>query len=156
MPTRKQRRRNQKSRRHEYEYVYVDSEGNEVDVDPDELAAADEPERTAKPQQPQKPQRKAAASGGTPRRGMEPPSWRRSGRRALILGPIMVVALVLFNQKATLAEQVAPALFLVAFFIPFSYFTDSIAYKMYRKRVARSEGGKSAKASKDPKPAKSR
>jgi hypothetical protein len=150
MPTRKQRRRNQKARRHEYEYVYVDSDGNEVDVDPNELAVADQPEGPARPQ---KPTRKATSSPPTSRRGMEPPSWRRSGKRALILGPIMVVALMLFNGKASIAEQVAPALFLVAFFIPFSYFTDSLAYKMYRKRVARAQ---SAKATKTPKPAKSR
>ncbi len=147
MPTRKQRRRNQKARRHEYEYVYVDDEGNEVDVDPEELSAAEELDHPARPQ---KPARKATSSAPTSRRGMEPPSWRRSGKRALILGPIMVVALMLFNTKASIAEQVAPALFLVAFFIPFSYFTDSIAYKMYRKRVER------AKSAKTPKPAKSR
>jgi len=28
------------------------------------------------------------------------------------------------------------------FFIPFSYFTDSVAYRLYRKRLDRQEGAK--------------
>jgi hypothetical protein len=77
------------------------------------------------------------------RRTIEPPSWRRSGKRALILGPLMVVAMMLFNQGLSLGQQIAPALFLIAFFIPFSYFTDSLAYKMFRKRLERQNTAKS-------------
>jgi hypothetical protein len=134
MPTRKQRRRHQKARRHEYEYVYVDDEGNEVAVDPAELRVEKNGQRESKPGKADN--RKPAARSGA-RRTIEPPSWRRSARRALIFGPLLVVAMMLFNRNLPLAQQVFPAVFLIAFFIPFSYFTDSLAYKMYRKRLDR-------------------
>jgi hypothetical protein len=138
MPTKKQRRRSQKARRHEYEYVYVDDEGNEVEVDPEELRAAKDDRRDAKPQ------RAGGRSARTStRKGVEPPSWRRATRRAAIFGPLLVVALMLFNHNLPLTQQVAPAIFLLAFFIPFSYFTDSVAYRLYRRRVERHQSAKS-------------
>jgi cation transport ATPase len=140
MPTKKQRRRHQKARRHEYEYVYVDDEGNEVEVDPAELRAEKE---TVRESRPAKASGKKQAVRTSSRRTIEPPSWRRSGKRALILGPLMVVAMMLFNQGLSLGQQIAPALFLIAFFIPFSYFTDSLAYKMFRKRLERQNTAKS-------------
>jgi cation transport ATPase len=140
MPTKKQRRRNPKARRHEYEYVYVDDEGNEVEVDPTELRA--EKENVREPRA-GKAANKKTATPASSRRKIEPPSWRRSGKRALILGPLMVVAMMLFNQGLPFSQQIAPAVFLIAFFIPFSYFTDSLAYKMYRKRLARQNPAKS-------------
>jgi hypothetical protein len=138
MPTKKQRRRSQKARRHEYEYVYVDDEGNEVEVDPEELRAARDDRRDPKPQ------RAGGRSARTStRKGVEPPSWRRATRRAAIFGPLLVVALMLFNHNLPLTQQVAPAIFLLAFFIPFSYFTDSVAYRLYRRRVERQQSAKS-------------
>jgi len=134
MPTKKQRRRQQKARRHEYEYVYVDDEGNEVEVDPDEVRAERESKRettTAKGAN-----RKPATRSGS-QRTVQPPSWRRSLRRGVIIGPLLVAAMMLFNRHVPLVQQVAPAAFLLAFFIPFSYFTDSLAYRMYRKRLER-------------------
>ena len=68
---------------------------------------------------------------------VEPPSWRRAARRGLIFGPLLVVVMMLLNRKTPFVQQVGPALFLLAFFIPFSYFTDSLAYRMYRKRLER-------------------
>jgi hypothetical protein len=138
MPTKKQRRRHQKARRHEYEYVYVDDDGNEVDIDPAELRAEKETVRESRP----KATGKKPAARTSSRRTIEPPSWRRSGKRALILGPLMIVAMMLFNQGLPLSQQIAPALFLIAFFIPFSYFTDSLAYKMFRKRLSRENTAK--------------
>lgn len=140
MPTKKQRRRHQKARRHEYEYIYVDDEGNEVAVDPAELRAEKE---TVRESRPGKAANKSSAGRTSSRRTIEPPSWRRSGKRALILGPLMVVAMMLFNRNLPLSQQIAPALFLIAFFIPFSYFTDSLAHKMYRKRLERQNTAKS-------------
>lgn len=141
MPTRKQRRRSQKARRHDYEYVYVDDEGNEVEVDPTELRAAKNGRRE------DRTQKSGGNSGGsgrtTSRRGVEPPSWRRATRRAAIFGPLLIVAMMLFNHNLPLTQQVAPAIFLLAFFIPFSYFTDSLAYRMYRRRLDRQGGAKS-------------
>jgi hypothetical protein len=134
MPTKKQRRRQQKARRHEYEYVYVDDEGNEVEVDPNEFRAEREAKRettTAKATN-----RKPATRAGS-QRTVQPPSWRRSLRRGVIIGPLLVAAMMLFNRHVPLVQQVAPAAFLLAFFIPFSYFTDSLAYRMYRKRLER-------------------
>ena len=124
MPTKKQRRRHQKARRHEYEFVYVDDEGNEVEVDPAELRAEKETVREARPG---KAANKKPAVRTSSRRTIEPPSWRRSGKRALILGPLMVIAMMLFNQGLSLGQQIAPAIFLIAFFIQFSYFTHSLA-----------------------------
>jgi hypothetical protein len=140
MPTKKQRRRSQKARRHEYEYVYVDDEGNEVEVDPAELRTAKNGRREPKSQKPSSGSRSGRA---TTRRTIEPPSWRRATRRAAIFGPLLVVAMMLFNHNLPLSEQIAPAIFLLAFFVPFSYFTDSVAYRMYRKRLERQEGAKS-------------
>jgi hypothetical protein len=146
MPTRKQRRRHQKARRHEYEYVYVDDEGNEVEVDPAEVDGERDVRREMKTAKTNGSGRSGSSKPET-RRGMgrtiEPPSWRRSGKRALILGPLMVVAMMLFNRNLPLAQQLTPAIFLIAFFIPFSYFTDSLAYRMYRKRTERQKLAKS-------------
>jgi hypothetical protein len=139
MPSKKQRRRQQKARRHDYEYVYVDDEGNEVAVDPAELRA----EGDGRESRPKQAQSRKPDARKSPRRAIEPPSWRRSGKRALILGPVLIVALMLFNQDLPLSQQIAPAIFLIAFFIPFSYFTDTLAYRMYRKRLARSKAAKS-------------
>jgi hypothetical protein len=138
MPTKKQRRRNQKARRHEYEYVYLDDEGNEVPVDPAELRAEKNGHRESKPRKSNGV--KTTGAGG--RRKVEPPSWRRSARRALLFGPILVVAMMLLNRSLPLAQQILPAVFLIAFFIPFSYFTDSLAYRMLQKRLARRDNAK--------------
>jgi hypothetical protein len=138
MPTKKQQRRRQKARRHDYEYVYVDDEGNEVEVDPGELRAEKDSRREAKPQK-----SGVRASGRATGRTIEPPSWRRATRRAAIFGPVLVVAMILLNHNLPLAQQIAPAIILLVFFVPFSYFTDSVAYRLYRKRLDRQEGAKS-------------
>jgi hypothetical protein len=141
MPTRKQRRRHQKALRHEYEYVYLDEEGNEVPVDPSELRAERNGQRDSKPRKGGSG-KAAAGRGASGRRKIEPPSWRRSARRGLLFGPVLVVAMILLNKNQPLLQQVFPAVFLIAFFIPFSYFTDSLAYRMFQKRLARQDGAK--------------
>ena len=141
MPTKKQRRRNQKARRHEYEYVYLDEEGNEVPVDPSELRAEKNGQGDSKPRKGGSG-KAAAGRGASGRRKIEPPSWRRSARRGLLFGPVLVVAMILLNKNQPLLQQVFPAVFLIAFFIPFSYFTDSLAYRMFQKRLARQDGAK--------------
>jgi hypothetical protein len=133
MPTRKQRRRQQKSRRHEYEYVYVDDEGNEVEVEPSELKSERQNGKV-------ETRARATSSRPAPRgrgRVVEPPSWQRAFKRALIWGPLLIVAMVLLNRNVSPLQWVTSAVFLLAFFIPISYFTDSMAYRMYRKRVDR-------------------
>jgi hypothetical protein len=141
MPTKKQKRRNQKARRHEYEYVYLDDEGNEVPVEPTELRAEKNGQRESKPRKNGSGKQPAGRGTGA-RRNIEPPSWRRSARRALLFGPVLVVAMVLLNRGQPLAQQIFPAVFLIAFFIPFSYFTDSFAYRLFQKRLNRRDNAK--------------
>jgi hypothetical protein len=139
MPTKKQRRRQQKSRRHEYEYVYVDDDGNEVAVDPDELRPEKQNGKS------ETPARSGAGNRPTGRAGqrvIEPPSWRRALKRAAIWGPLLVVAMMLLNRNVSPLQWVTSAVFLIAFFIPISYFTDSMAYRMYRKRLDRRDAAK--------------
>ena len=131
MPTRKQQRRRLKERRHEYEYVYVDEEGREVEV---------VEEAREKPAQAPK-----AASGRGSRRAaggrtIQPPSWRRVGKRALIFAPLMfVVVTLLAPEEATLATNAFQTLFLLAVFLPFSYVMDSVTYRLWRRRTGESE-----------------
>jgi hypothetical protein len=141
MPTRKQKRRHQKALRHEYEYVYLDEEGNEVPVEPSELRAEKNGQRDSKPRKGGSGKAAASRSAGG-RRKIEPPSWRRSARRGLLFGPVLVLAMILLNKGQPLLQQVFPAVFLIAFFIPFSYFTDSLAYRMFQKRLARNDNAK--------------
>jgi hypothetical protein len=131
VPSRRQRRRRDKSRRHEYEYVLVDEAGTELEVvEPEtrtKTAGAD---------------RKRPAQRGRGRgREVQPPSWQRVGRRALIFAPLMfVVVYLLGGSKVSLGGKLAETVFLLAFFLPFSYVMDSIAYRAYRKRLKRDSG----------------
>jgi hypothetical protein len=131
VPSRRQRRRREKSRRHEYEYVLVDEGGTELEVvEPEtrtKTAGAD---------------RKRPAQRGRGRgREVHPPSWQRVGRRALIFAPLMfVVVYLLGGSKVSLGGKLAETVFLLAFFLPFSYVMDSIAYRAYRKRLERDSG----------------
>lgn len=127
MPTRKQRRRQAKSKRHEYEYVYVDEEGNEVEVAEDEVKA----ERTAARNGRAKPTPRAAQG----RARVQPPSWGRVAKRGLIFAPLMFVTVMFTSPDATLLQQGLTALWLLAIFLPFSYFMDSFMYKRFTKRA---------------------
>ena len=120
MPTRKQRRRRAKERRHEYEYVYVDEEGREVEVEPEEAKA---PER--------KDKRPAASRG----RVVEPPSWNKVGRRALIFGPLMFITIRLLERGEPLYGSLIRTIFLLLIFLPFSYVMDAVLYRTYRRRM---------------------
>lgn len=132
MPTRKQRRRQAKSRRHEYEYVYVDEAGNEVDVDEDELEAGRAASRNGRA----KPNPRAA-----PGVRVQRPSWRRVGKRGLIFAPLMFLTVMLTSSDATTVQQIVMTVWLLAIFLPFSYFMDSLMYRRYVKRT----GGEPAK-----------
>jgi hypothetical protein len=130
MPTRKQRRRQQKSRRHEYEYVWVDDEGREVEVDPDDLPQAKGSVAAAKP---------ARDRRGRPLRRVDPPSWGRVGKRALVFAPFMfVVVWILRPEGAPAASVVVQTLVLLGFFLPFSYLMDSLMYRTYLRRTGQS------------------
>ena len=129
MPSKKQIRRQQKLKRHEYEEVYVDEEGRELD--PEE---AEELLGTATPRAAKAAKTQPAARGG---RTIEPPSLRRTLRRGLLFAPLMLVVVILLGDQLTLAQQITQTVVLMAFFLPFSYFMDSMVYRSYQKRVAR-------------------
>ncbi len=132
MASKKQRRRRDKERRHEYEYVYVDEEGREVAVDEGEPKRSNGKAPTARSVQ--------TARG----RKIDPPSWRRTLRRAAIFAPLMFVILYLLRAKdATTASVLLSVLMLMAFFIPFSYFMDSLMFRLAQKRGAKAAGSSS-------------
>lgn len=118
MATKKQRKRKEKEQRHEY--VWVDAEGNELD-------------------QERVPSKESTAAAATARPGRtpQPPSWRKAFKRGAIFGPIMLATVMLISGKLTFAEQVTQTLFIVAVFIPFSYFLDRVMYRSFQKRQAR-------------------
>ena len=116
MPSRKQRRRRAKERRHEYEYVYVDDEGNELEV------ADDASPRQASKREP----RQSAARGVRP---VPPPTWRRVGKRGLIIAPLMFLTVSVMDSSIPLAARVFQTITLLALFLPFSYFLDSMVYR---------------------------
>jgi hypothetical protein len=131
MATKKQRKRSQKGRRHEYETVWVDSEGNELEEPPDDVGT--QPAREAKVQA--KPSRQPSRGG---RPAPLPPSWRRSIRRALMLGAVIVVLFALLNSKHG-ASGLATALLLgvvyTGLFVPFTYYLDRVVYRRWERKA---------------------
>ena len=122
MPTRKQRRRRAKEHRHEY--VWEDDQGNELD--PAELPSG-------------KVREPAPAASSRSARDVQPPSWRRTLKRALVFAPIMFATVYLLSPGLPLVTKVTQTLFIVAIFIPFSYFLDGVFYRSHRRRLARRE-----------------
>ena len=128
MPSRKQRKRRAKDRRHEWEYVYVDDEtGEEVE------APEDEPISRNGKRSPQ--QAKAKASG---QREVQPPSWRKVGKRGLLFAPLMFLTVTLLSGDLTMTQRLVNTAFLLAFFLPFSYAMDALMYRLYKKRAGAS------------------
>jgi hypothetical protein len=126
MPSRKQRRRQAKERRHEYEYVYVDDEGHEMEVDEAEL----EERRNGKAKRPER----AGGAGRT----VQPPSWQRVGKRAAIFAPLMFLTVYLLGRDSlSTSQMLVQTLVLLAIFLPFSYFMDSLTYRAYQRRLNR-------------------
>ena len=128
MASKKQQRRRQKLQRHEWEEVYVDEEGNELDPDEAEQLVATGPARKAS---------KAKAPAGGNRRALEPPSWRKTFRRGLIFFPLMLLVIFLLSPELTTMQKVINTLVLMAFFLPFSYFMDSMMWRSMQRRIAR-------------------
>jgi hypothetical protein len=126
VPSRKQRRRRAKERRHEYEYVYVDEEGQEVEVEPGEPGKPGKPKRTD-------PKARPTQAG----RKVEPASWRRVGRRALIFAPLMFITIRLLEGGEAITASILRTIFLLMLFLPFSYVLDSVLYRSYVRRSTR-------------------
>lgn len=124
MPTRKQRRRRAKGRRHEYEYVFVDDDGNEVEVDPDELESERARSRNGRARESTRSNVRVQA-----------PSWRRVAKRGLIFAPLMFLTVMFIDSSLELWQVAVQTVWLLAIFLPFSYFMDSFMYRRYRRRM---------------------
>jgi hypothetical protein len=131
MPSRKQRRRRAKERRHEWEEVWVDEEGNEVEPPPDDEAPGRAEKRASAP---------ARRQTGT--RTVQPPSWRRVGKRALIFAPLMFLTVSFLSSELSVSQKIMQTSFLLAFFLPFSYAMDALMYRMYVRRGGGTASGK--------------
>ncbi len=130
MPSRKQRRRREKQHRHEWEEVYVDEDGRELDPEEAEALA---------PKQARAGKEKSVADRGG-RRAVEAPSWRRTLRRGLLFFPLMLITVFLLSSEgATTADRIFQTLVLMAFFLPFSYFMDTMVWRSYQRRLAKTD-----------------
>jgi hypothetical protein len=132
VPSKKQQRRRQKLKRHDYEEVYVDESGRELDPDEaEELvgSAVTKKETSAS-------RSRAAQRGG---RTVDPPSWRRTGKRGLLFFPLMLVTVMLLGKDLSLLAQLGQTLVLMAFFVPFSYFMDTMMWRSYQRRLGRTD-----------------
>lgn len=128
MPSRKQRRRRAKERRHEWEEVWVDEEGNEIEP----------PAENGNDGRPARRFRADAAPPARRQTGMrtvQPPSWRRVGKRALIFAPLMFLTVSFLSSELTTPQKLVQTAFLLAFFLPFSYVMDALMYRMYVRRA---------------------
>ena len=130
MATKKQQRRRQKLKRHEYEEVYVDDEGNELAPDVAEELVVATPSRKAERTAKERPTNRAG-------RVIEPPSWRKTVKRGLLFFPLMLITVMLLGRDLTLAQQIFQTVVLMGFFLPFSYFMDSLMWRSYQRRIAR-------------------
>lgn len=135
MPSKKQRRRRAKQQRHEWEEVYVDEEGRELD--PEEAEQLVGPPAAARASR-GKAERPQTRSG----RAVEPPSWRKTLRRGALFFPLMLVTVFLLaGEGATTQGKIAQTFVLMAFFLPFSYFMDSVVWRSYQRRIAKQGSG---------------
>jgi len=130
----KQRRRRAKEKRHQYDLVEIDGEGNETVLSARELRS----------EAPERPASKATGrkSAGKPLRGTpQPPGWKRVLKRGAIFAPIfLATVLLLGGDRMTFAGAVVQTAFLLAIFIPFSYFMDRMVWRSHEKRLAKVAG----------------
>jgi hypothetical protein len=139
VPTKKQRKRRKKGQRHSYEYVWVDDEGRELEVPEDEAPEESRPERPARAE---KKEARKTPTGDGRLRAPQPPSIRRVLKRGAIFAPLMYVTVYLLSpDDMTTAQMVAQTLFLLMIFLPFSYAMDAMTYRVWRKRLAKAQGG---------------
>ena len=133
MASQKQRRRRAKEKRHEYDLVEIDAEGNETVLSSSELKAESTPRSPAKKSQP-KSGTKSRSGRGSP----QPPSWQRVVKRGAIFAPIFfATVLLLAGDSLKWQGAIVQTLFLLAVFVPFSYFMDRLVWRSHEKRQAR-------------------
>ena len=130
MATKKQQRRRQKLKRHEYEEVYVDDEGNVLQPEEAEELGVATPARKAERTVKERPTTRAG-------RTLEPPSWRKTLKRGLLFFPLMLITVHLLDMDLAWSRKLTQTIVLMGFFLPFSYFMDSMMWRSYQRRIAR-------------------
>jgi hypothetical protein len=134
MANQKQRRRRAKEKRHAYELVEIDSEGNETVLTASTLKT--EERQDAKPA---KGRATGPAKGG--RGAPQPPTWRKVFKRGALFAPIfLATVLLLGGGRLTFAGALVQTFFLLAVFVPFSYFMDRLVWRSQLKRLAKNAG----------------
>jgi hypothetical protein len=127
MPSRKVRRRRAKLQRHEYEYVVETDEGEEVPLEraPGRERAADG--------------RAGREDGPLDRRGrpLPKPTWQRSLRRTAMFAPFIAIFIYVMDSDLPLLGVAFNTVLILAFFLPFSYFTDRLIYNALLRRQQR-------------------
>ena len=139
MATQKQRRKRAKEKRHAYDLVEIDSEGNETVLTASELKT-EAPAKAAPKKSDARVQAKARAPRGMP----QPPTWRRVAKRGAIFAPIFLATVLLLNSGRRgfgYGDAVVQTIFLLAIFVPFSYFMDRLVWRSHEKRMARTKSG---------------
>jgi len=134
MATQKQRRKRAKEKRHTYDLVEIDGEGNETVLSASDLKA----------ETPTKPRSKGRETrSGKPRAGRgapQPPTWGRVLKRGAIFAPIFLATVMLLGRgRLTLAGAIVQTVFLLAIFVPFSYFMDRVVWRSHEKRAQRTK-----------------
>ncbi len=71
-------------------------------------------------------------------RVVQPPSWNRVGKRALIFAPLMFATVYFIGREdLSTQEMLIQTVVLLAVFLPFSYFMDSLTYRAYQRRASK-------------------
>jgi hypothetical protein len=130
MATQKQRRRRAKEKRHAYDLVEIDAEGNETVLSASDLKSEDAPKSAAR-----KSDGRATAKSKPARGTPQPPSWARVLKRGAIFAPIFfATVLLLAGDRLSFTGAVVQTVFLLAIFVPFSYFMDRLVWRAAEKR----------------------
>ncbi|MCY4086991.1 MAG: hypothetical protein OXG37_08975 [Actinomycetia bacterium] len=127
MATKKQRRRRAKIKRHQWEYVETTEEGEEVVLDsPREQRRRDGDD-------------KKDATQMVDRRGrpIQKPSLQRVLKRGAIFGPLLFILVFITAGELSTTQKILQSVFLVAIFLPFSYFMDVMLYRFLTRRQQR-------------------
>jgi hypothetical protein len=136
MATQKQRRKRAKEKRHAYDLVEIDAEGNET------VLSAGEVKSEASPKAPTKTAARNGTKGRSTRGTPQPPNWSRVLKRGALFAPIFLATVMLLGRgKLTLAGAIVQTIFLLAIFIPFSYFMDRLVWRSQEKRLAKTRSG---------------
>jgi hypothetical protein len=134
MATQKQRRKRAKEKRHAYDLVEIDAEGNETVLSAGELKS-EAPAKSAT--------KSVARNGGKGRsaRGTpQPPSWGRVLKRGALFAPIFLATVMLLGRgKLTTEGAIVQTIFLLAIFVPFSYFMDRLVWRSHEKRLQKAK-----------------